>query len=681
MRRLRKTPKDTPHITGSLEGFLKLPTELVFEVLRHLHTLDLYHLSLTSQPFGRVLSGTEAIPLWKSSFARIPDFPPCPSDLTNARWASLMFGPVRCQDCGRFGAQPDIALYKNFCTPCTEKHFVSRTDVLEMFSSHPEPKRIYKILKTVCQARCRLVTLQLRTRNSGERGSEKRFLREHVELCAPFVLKELEIEDMEKDGIPVDLEEEEEDPRVWRIDRIKKIAETNEHTMKTLKWVVIVLTDLQDEHRLRAEACTKRCERAITNMNLGYTTDDIRFAAEYDWKPYFQNLGTQRMTRKDLRFHKEFLLRTVRKRAVKRLKLARTLEIMVLCDEYRATLKPLDWLHHPPATQLMEAQCFKDYINQDIDYKTQFSPDILRVQLPKVALEWEASHRTKLATQWITQRGSGMSLDEAKRNLDLARCVFLCAQCRTLRDEHRVGPALCGWDNALTHMCHTKSDRHQTLGLSKKGEEVVLKMLLYLDMDPDSTTAQRMDDLDYRFFCGGCDITTHRKDIVGRKAYTWSEYVTHVLQEENKLHLVLMSCLGPEATRFVKDHERQTYRPIYGAWGCAHCTEHLDQTVILPKAIAHAKNSHDLSDVVLHKDVLRFDNRYSLTTYKPRRPFIYSLLPLYNMMCKRCPTMAICKIWDRDSLRKHLLVEHFIAEPVDDTDWRVIEVTSVPTSS
>lgn len=163
-----------------------------------------------------------------------------------------------------------------------------------MFSSHPDPKRVYSRLKTVCQSRCRLgqaflalrihstdasaVTLQLRTRTH-ERGTEKRWMREHVEEYAPMILKELELE-REEEEHPIDVVDA-NDPRVWRIGRLEKIAATNEvqsphsslpcfqltlmqHTMITLRWVVGILQELQDEHRKRTKACLRRWDHLYT---------------------------------------------------------------------------------------------------------------------------------------------------------------------------------------------------------------------------------------------------------------------------------------------------------------------------------------------------------------------------------------------------------------------------------
>lgn len=114
MKRIRIKSNTARVRPGSLERFLALPTELIFEVctwchssskfnrrslqvFKHLHALDLHHMSLTCRTFKQALCEPVSYPLWKAAFSAIPSFPPCPTDLTEPQWAYLMFGPVECE--------------------------------------------------------------------------------------------------------------------------------------------------------------------------------------------------------------------------------------------------------------------------------------------------------------------------------------------------------------------------------------------------------------------------------------------------------------------------------------------------------------------------------------------------------------------------------------------------------
>lgn len=430
-----------------------------------------------------------------------------------------------------------------------------------MFSSHPDPKKIYSKLRTVCQSRCRLVTLQPRLRLN-ERRSEKRFLREDVELSLPYIMKELDIENAEEaDGnLTSDSPVTNDDPRVWRVARAEKIALTNDvchllrqgrrqtdklhqHTLLTLRWVVSVLTDLQEEHRRCVIKCLDRCKKRISNMKLGYSLEDIRGAVESDWKIYFQAMQIQKMTRRgklhhrrccaflkipttDFQSHKSFLINTVRNRAKSRLKADRRMEILKLCEEFRANLSAREIQHHPPTAQLMDEAVFQEYINQNIDYPTTYSPSLAQENLPKLSREWTESLRDDLAFIWIQSGvGAGLTAEAAKKQLDLAQCVFLCTRCKTLDQRWNLGPALCGWDNALKHTCHIASDKHQVLEVSQWGIDIVVSMLRRLGLDPETTTSKEMDEMDLRLICEGCSVLPRRKGVCGKEVYTWSEFV------------------------------------------------------------------------------------------------------------------------------------------------------------
>lgn len=298
-------------------------------------------------------------------------------------------------------------------------------------------------------------------------------------------------------------------------------------------------------------------------MNLGYTSSDITVAATYDWTPYFERLPIQKLTRKgtvasslfnfhssiclEFRLHKDFLVSSVRKRAIKRLRCARKDEISAKCETYRATLLPREWLHFPPTRDIMKAPIFAQYIKQDLDRPTKFSEAQALKLLPGIVKEWRETKREELALRWMQETGrSSMPIEEAKDYLLLAKSVFLCSQCKELDRRCNVGDVLCGWDAALSHLCYMPFDRyydggylddlddlegmstvgHRELEFSTKAEAVVGRLLENIGLNSNTTTAEQLDELDYRFFCEKCPISAHRKGLRGKNAYTWKECVS-----------------------------------------------------------------------------------------------------------------------------------------------------------
>ena len=347
--------------------------------------------------------------------------------------------------------------------------------------------------------------------------------------------------------------------------------------MLTLRWVVGVLQELQEEHRKRTKACLKRCvpaqipklcpnqsrcRRRVANMNLGYRSEDIRVAASSDWTPYFERLAVQKMTRRgtihsffstssqftdyaEFRYHKDFLIATVRGRAIKRLRAYRRREITALCEGYRATRPPREWLHFPPTKEIWKAPVFVEYITQTGERPPRCASSEAMKYFPEIIMNWREAKREGLVRQWMQETGrSTMDIEDAKKSFDLAKTVFLCVQCKALDQRCKLGEVFCGWNAALTHLCHLSLDRyydadylvdlppdedsigHRDMEFSTRAEGVVNSLVEGIGLDPDATTAAHLDDLDLRFFCDTCSIGMHRKGVCGKKAYTWTECVS-----------------------------------------------------------------------------------------------------------------------------------------------------------
>lgn len=197
----------------------------------------------------------------------------------------------------------------------------------------------------------------------------------------------------------------------------------------------------------------------------------------------------------------------------------------------------------------MKASIFANYIKQDTDRPTIFPEERARESLPRIIAEWRDAKLEEIAIRWVHDAGSmsmPMGVEEARDRLPLAKTVFLCIQCRDLDRRCKVGEVFCGWDAVLSHLCYMPFDKyydggylndlddlegvisigHRNFEFSPRAEGLVSRLLEGIGLDPYTTTAQQMDDLDYRFFCKECPETTHRKNVYGKRAYTWKECVS-----------------------------------------------------------------------------------------------------------------------------------------------------------
>ena len=73
----------------------------VTQVFESLHPIDLYSVIRSTKRLRSILLDRRASSVWKEAFKRCSDvLPPCPLDISEPRWASMLFGPATCDvDC------------------------------------------------------------------------------------------------------------------------------------------------------------------------------------------------------------------------------------------------------------------------------------------------------------------------------------------------------------------------------------------------------------------------------------------------------------------------------------------------------------------------------------------------------------------------------------------------------
>jgi len=98
-------------------------------VFSHLHPNDLLNLSRTTRFLREIVTTRRSRHMWRSSLANVCALPPCPTDLTEIKYASLAF-----DDHCHFCLAPDVhevlwVCRVRSCTKCIHKYFRSEDEL------------------------------------------------------------------------------------------------------------------------------------------------------------------------------------------------------------------------------------------------------------------------------------------------------------------------------------------------------------------------------------------------------------------------------------------------------------------------------------------------------------------------------------------------------------------------
>ncbi|KAF8173650.1 hypothetical protein BJ912DRAFT_71641 [Pholiota molesta] len=113
---------------GKLSGLLALPLDIFFEITSHLHPLDLLHLSRASRHFARMFLRTDNRHAWLAARRTVEGLPDCPSDLSEAQYAHLLFESI-CSGCGKIGRRLLFNLRVRLCASCYKANVETYTMV------------------------------------------------------------------------------------------------------------------------------------------------------------------------------------------------------------------------------------------------------------------------------------------------------------------------------------------------------------------------------------------------------------------------------------------------------------------------------------------------------------------------------------------------------------------------
>ncbi|CAE7101851.1 unnamed protein product [Rhizoctonia solani] len=110
---------------GGLAVLVDMPIDIFTEIASHLLPIDIVSLSRSSKFFRSFLMDRSSIHIWHTAMRNIRGLPPCPPDLSEPHYLSLLFSKFCTMCCQPVRSRMDEILRVRFCTSCRDKHLVS----------------------------------------------------------------------------------------------------------------------------------------------------------------------------------------------------------------------------------------------------------------------------------------------------------------------------------------------------------------------------------------------------------------------------------------------------------------------------------------------------------------------------------------------------------------------------
>ncbi|KAF9528094.1 hypothetical protein CPB83DRAFT_356333 [Crepidotus variabilis] len=669
------------HAPRDLGFIMDLPTDLVYEILQHLHPIDLYTLVRTNKTLRALLLSKESYSTWRNSYTLHPDIPTCPADISYPKWTTLLFGPDECDKCGSNYAMPDIAFRANYCESCIMRNYMDKGMYPHVLESHPDHKdTLWPLLRFSYQW-------------SGYTYFKGEFRKQY--LPNDVTQREHEVTSFLK-RIDADISKADREYRVYRWSRVQEVRAYMAHVESCNTWYMEVYRKVKDAHSGLSLRLATRCSRIL--VKRGFHPRDISSSL-------VQNaLHASHITRlRGLRF------RTVLKRievwvtAAARMRSADEKKDLLqkrqkLVDDtyhqYAMSRFSTDiWSSLPPAEVVRDLGYFKGFIESESDELGKLCQDRATAELDGfIETTFEKPKRgltlASLLTNGKMKDYLGKGHPQEFDVLELATSVFSCPPCEAEVKCASDASAVVGWNELKNHLhCSPAREKASSttptpstsavkdkvatplelpLRADKGGARDAISLLRLLALDPLTTTAEDMDKLDPRFLCMCCSPETS-KGLTGRRAMGWRECLAHLhhmklVTSQGAHYVPSWMLLTEEATRSVRYHENMLNPfPKKSSWSCKHCSLHFQKGVDRSCANDHVKNVHKIERP--RQDI---DFCFVPGKNKHRRKlFVVTLEPPVHYRCTKCPDAKSFRLWSLRPLQAHLADKHDIRENHD----------------
>ncbi|TFK69065.1 hypothetical protein BDN72DRAFT_897607 [Pluteus cervinus] len=656
--------RENIHLKEDIPFITRLPLDVLIEVLKYVHPLDLYNISIADPSLKSIVT-----PLWKDVWAEIPDKP---STVSYVQWAGLWFGPAICEGCNKRVGQPDFTANKRYCTKCL----------------HARVEFIYDA--GIGDTSTWLSCLPVASRTNGYHisgyhniGSGWRFIHQVKQLKLRLAAFDNDI----AKGVP-------------------GASKAKDEYVQSMT----ASAKLQSAH---ADRCEKYAAKMIDKVKKklvhreGFTLDEIGglySQLDLDW----QKDLTLTMSRRYLnRTWSTRIIPTAHdcKRVYHQVQREQTIVrrnhmIEVVYEIFqRKQVKPEEWYKLPPPNAFSKMKRCEEYA-QDVEKgEPQMEECVELVEgMEGEVMAWFDERKADFCADFLHKKSlvedtySGIqapkpTLDRpVDEMINLAVSVFSCHACDSTwyrygdKPYTRAGIRAFGWDAISKHFCcRGRGDSsHIAYTLDTTCWMLIRMLLEKVGLDYQTTTGEDMNKLGHRFVCQLCSRTLlgYRR-MRGRPVFDWRGFVRHMTNGEfhfgygDELNPNSWKVLAPEAVWYVQP--RETRYPERGdpSWSCNHCATHYNALVPYKSVLSHLKDHHDIKEVTIGVDVIHIPHTYHTVSI----PVVIPIAP-HNLRCLICSEDKSTRTWFMEkTMVQHLRDKHNIFGDVQENQhWKAVDM-------
>ncbi|KZT69602.1 hypothetical protein DAEQUDRAFT_726583 [Daedalea quercina L-15889] len=581
-------PSRTKHrgANGQLCVFPTLPLDIIYEILALLTPVDLANLAQANGAFRATLMSPQAHKLWKAARKYAGNVPDCPPNVREVSWARFIYGRPRCQECGVVNIHyVDFALMRRVCKKCKQKKLVYSKHFAKRYPDF-DPAMLELIPHT--SIGCSSVRYS---------NPNSKFYWEDDIYAMAKIYGEYQLAIYQRrPGAKEALEK-------YRHERVEYVAAVSEHVNTCQR-------QSADLIKYRASLVRERIDKqydAIVDRfrELGYEDQDIE-AIQYACAANKDRVFTERVWTR-VRPCLQRIIDAARCRRLERDERAiidaRKLLVRNAYDDYKQTLRPIEWIHLPPLQFIYVVPEFHSLIYTNLDVPLeQASCNEAATRLPEHISAFNETLKKYLLQGLIDHtapRRKGKKVPEDYDRLALATSVF----------ANNTGLVACSLDDVAAYLAwHETKGIHDTSsyipmleaqywpiwGLTfqdrywnQTGSTAMKSLLAAASLDPTTARPGDLDEMDRRFVCEHC--------FGAKLAHSWRGYITHHLTS-HKWQKPLVRVLSEEDSATMREAEGDDRAGDQKMWSCNHCAVHFNNLQTRPVVEKHVQETHAINE-------------------------------------------------------------------------------------